>query len=196
MPSDLVAIDVALLPPPEVAEQAIRLSAALPAGHSKGLRLGGDYRPHITLTQQFVRANELAEVEAHIAAVLQERSALTLRVRGGARGATSVSMDVEPTPAITDLHHRLMDALRGLERPDGGRGAFIGGDARLRDVAWVAGFRVSSSFRHYNPHITLGHATRPPAIEPFEFVCDTVALCHLGRFCSCRHVFRQWTLPR
>lgn len=84
--------------------------------------------------------------------------------------------------------------LRGLERPNagGGTGAFFGNDARLRDALWVTGYRLKSSFHHFEPHITLGHASKPPAIEPFLFEADTVALCHLGRFCTCRSAIRTW----
>ena len=54
-----VAIDVAILPPAYVSARAAALSAALPAGESQGLRLGGDCLPHITLTQQFVLSESL-----------------------------------------------------------------------------------------------------------------------------------------
>jgi hypothetical protein len=61
-------------------------------------------------------------------------------------------------------------------------------------VFWVAGYRLKSSFHLFEPHITLGHGSAPPPIEPFGFDADTVAVCHLGRFCTCRTVLRQWTL--
>ena len=63
-----------------------------------------------------------------------------------------------------------------------------------RDVQWVTGYRTSSSGPSFQPHITLGHAVRPPAIEPFDFEATTVAACHLGRFCSCRRVLRTYDL--
>ena len=113
---------------------------------------------------------------------------------GGGQGTNSVWMEVEKTPALIQLHEELMEALRGLERPDGGTGAFFDPDARVRDVLWVAGYRLKSSFHHYTPHITLGHGTEPPTIEPMSFEADTVAACHLGKFCTCRQILRQWTL--
>jgi hypothetical protein len=64
----------------------------------------------------------------------------------------------------------------------------------LRDVLWVTGYRLKSGFHHYTPHITLGHGTEPPAIEPSGFEADTVAVCHLGKFCTCRQVLREWRL--
>ena len=103
-------------------------------------------------------------------------------------------MAIELTPPLMTLHEQLMEALRGHERPDGGTSAFVEDEGRLRDVLWVAGYRLKSSFHHYAPHITLGHGARPPAIEPLTFEASTVAVCHLGRFCTCRRVIRRWTL--
>jgi hypothetical protein len=60
----------------------------------------------------------------------------------------------------------------------------------------VSGFRRKSSFRAFNPHITLGHGKRAPVVEPFAFDATTIAACHLGRFCTCRQVLRAWELKR
>ena len=191
---DLIAIDVALLPPPPVSARAIDLSALLPAGDDEGFRLDAEHRPHITLTQQFVRVNELEQALARVDDVLRDQPKLTLSVTGGGQGSSSVWMAVERTPAIADLHERVMEALRGLERADGGQGAFVDSDARVRDALWVAGYRLKSSFGSYTPHITLGHGQEPPWIEPFSFEATTAAVCQLGKFCTCRRVLRQWEL--
>jgi len=59
---------------------------------------------------------------------------------------------------------------------------------------WVTGFRLKSAFGAFTPHITLGHGEHLPEIEPFEFEATTIAACHLGRFCTCRKVLREWRL--
>jgi hypothetical protein len=192
--SGLIALDAAILPPPDVSAKAIALSAALPEEDFQGLRLDGSHLPHVTLMQLFARADELDEVLARVDDVVRDAAPLGLRVGGGGHGASSVSMTIDVTPPLMAMHERLMEALRGLERPDGGTSAFFDEDGRMRDVLWVAGYRLKSSFHHFAPHITLGHGSRPPDIEPFTFVADTVAVCHLGRFCTCRRVLRQWTL--
>lgn len=192
--SELAALDVALLPPHDVAAKAVAISAALPEEDFQGLRLDEAHLPHVTLTQLFARVNELDEVMARVDEVLDGAPPMTLHVTGGAHGAGSVSMAIELSPPLMALHERLMEALRGLERPDGGTAAFFEEEGRLRDVLWVAGYRLKSSFHHFAPHITLGHGARPPAIEPFRFEATTVAVCHLGRFCTCRRVIRAWTL--
>jgi 2'-5' RNA ligase len=190
----LVALDVALLPPADVADKAIALSNALGGGGGDRLRLDPEHLPHVTLAQLFVREPELHEALDRVAATVDGVAPLALRVTGGGQGSSAVWMAIEPSAPLVDLHHALMAALRGFERAGGGPAAFFGGDARPGDVLWVSSYRLKAAFGAYQPHITLGHAPAPPAIEPFTFTTTLVAACHLGRFCSCRRIFRSWTL--
>jgi len=192
--SALLALDVALLLPPDARQRAMTISASLPPKESHGFRLDADHFPHVTLTQLFVRADEADAALDRIDDTLRGQQPFGIRVTGGGKGHSSVWMAVERTDAIASLHERLLEALRGLERPGGTAAAFFEGDARVGDVAWVTGYRLTSSLSAYNPHVTLGYAANPPAIEPFAFEATTVAACHLGRFCSCRHVLRSWDL--
>ena len=192
--SKLLALDVAILPPADVGQRAMQLSAALPADESQGLRLDEEQLPHITLTQQFVRVDELDAICERVDETLRGQPPLTLHVTGGGKSASSVWMAVECTAAISQLHERLMETLRGFERPGGGPAAFFEGGARAGDVVWVTGYRRTSSLRAYTPHITLGHASEPPRIDPCTFEATTVAACHLGGFCTCRRLLRSWEL--
>lgn len=199
----LVAVDVAILPPPDVVARAIALSAALPARHPgrgagpaepERLRLDGGHLPHVTLTQHYIREKELALAFSHVDAVLAIQRPLRIVITGGGRSRHTLWMSVERTPELLDLHERMMEALHGVERQEGGPHAFFDGNGRLRDVLWVAGFRLQASASAFAPHITLGHGAEAPDIEPFAFDAATVAACHLGRFCTCRRVLRSWTL--
>jgi 2'-5' RNA ligase len=191
----LIALDIAILPPDEVARRATELSASLPRGESQGLLLGPDYLPHITLVQLFADTSETSTLLTHVEDIVRDRSPLNLRVSGGGRtGASSVWMEIESAPALIDLHQRLLEATQPFECAGGDASAFFCGDARARDVRWVAQYRETSSGRWFQPHITLGHASHSPVIEPFDFTATRVAACHLGRFCSCRRVLRAFHL--
>jgi len=193
--SDLLALDVAILPPAEVRDRAIALNAALPAADFQGLRLDEAHPPHVTLTQQFVRTADLDRAFERLDRVLRGHPPLTLPVTGGGKTFSSaVWMAIAPTDALTSLHERLMEALKDFEHVGGGSAPFVDGNPRMGDIAWVNGYRLQSSFLAWNPHITLGHASEPPVIEPFTFEATTVAACHLGRFCTCQRVLREWEL--
>lgn len=193
----MIAIDIAILPPADVSARAIALSAALPADESQGLRLGVDRLPHITLTQQFVPSESLDPLLAQIDRLVRNFEPVPLRVTGGGKGSSGLSsvwMTIERTPALANLHAQLLQAAEPFEVTTGDAAAVFGGDARDRDVRWVRAFRRESSFDRFTPHITLGHASEPPTVEPMEFVATTIAVCHLGRFCACRKIFRAWDL--
>ena len=192
--SSLLAVDLAILPPSDVSQRAVDASARLPDRESLGLRLDGEHLPHVTLTQQFVRVDDLDAVLTQVGGRLQGQPPLTLRITGGGQGHRSVWMAIERSAELVSLHERLMDALEPFERAGEDPAAFLGGDARPEDLAWVSGYRLKSSFRAFAPHITLGHAHEPPRITPATFVATTVAACHLGRFCTCRRVLRRWEL--
>ncbi len=190
----VLAVDVAILPPPAVSERAIALSAALPVHESHGLLLGPDRLPHITLTQQFVPAAALDAAIVQVDHVVRRHPPPHLRVTGGGKGRNSVWMSIERAPELVALHERLLHATEALEVATGDAAAFLGDDARDRDVRWVREFRRESSFDRFTPHITIGHASAPPFVEPFDFMATRIAVCHLGRFCTCRRVIRAWDL--
>jgi 2'-5' RNA ligase len=192
----LIALDVAILLPPDVAARAIALSAALPHDDAHGLRLDDEHLPHITLTQQFVREDEFDTACDHVDAALRDHPPARVVAAGAAKEGHTIWITIERTPEVMGLHERLMEGLRGLERPEGTPSAFFDDDARLADVLWVSGFRLKSSFGAFKPHITLGHGDQPPSIEPFHFDATAVAACHLGRHCTCRRVLRSWKLGR
>ena len=192
--STLLALDVAVLLPAPVAARAMALSGALSAEASKGLRLDAAHLPHVTLTQQFVAIDELDRVWQHIDVLLRAQAPLRVHATGAERSRDTVWIAIERSPELFSLHRRLMEALHPFERAGGTVAAFAGGDARHHDVAWVEGYRSNSSADAFAPHITLGHAAEAPLVESFDFDATTVAACHLGRFCTCGHVLRRWTL--
>jgi 2'-5' RNA ligase len=192
----LVAVDVAILPPPDVMARAIACSAALPRNGSDRLQLDAAHLPHITLTQQFVRHDEIDGVYAEIDDVLDAQLPLRILITGGGQSGNTLWMVVERTPELLDLHERLMNALKHLERTGGGQHTFLDGTGRVADVRWVGGFRQRAAYGAFTPHITLGHGAQPPGVEPMEFDATSIAACHLGRFCTCCRVLRAWELTR
>ena len=81
--STLIALDIAILPPPDVGQRAVHWSATLPGEESQGLRLDADHRPHITLTQQFVRMDELDAMFERVDEALRGQPPLIIHVTGG-----------------------------------------------------------------------------------------------------------------
>jgi hypothetical protein len=196
MSSDLIAIDVALLLPDEANARAEAVNAKLYEPSEEGFQFDDTHLPHLTLVQQFCTQTHLPLIHDAVNAVLNGRRSLVLRVSGIKALTTSVQFAVEPTLELQQLHEDLMDALAPLAEPSGDENAFVHQDEppRLRDVEWVTNFRAQASFENYSPHITLGKGERPETVEPFSFTANRLAVCRLGRFCTCRVVLREWRL--
>ena len=190
-----IAIDVAVLLPTHTRAVVARLNARVDIAVGDGFRFDATHHPHVTLGQHFVNTNRITAVHARVATVLSGLPPLDLGVTGARRGRTSQALVVAPTPALQRVHERLMDALAPYEVL-GGAAAFQHDDAppRETDVAWVTRFRTDSSYARFDPHITVGIGPDPITVDPFTFTTREIAVCRLGRWCTCRDQLAHWTL--
>ena len=195
MPGSLLAVGVALLLPPEAQQVVARLNARLTAPPA-GFRFDADHLPHITLAQQFVPATDLPLVADEVGRVLASAAPLALTAGGFASSGLTTSLVVDATQPLATLHARLMDRLAPFDMTAGGADAFIR-DAeppRARDVEWVTRFRTAAAYASFEPHVTLGAGALDAPAPALEFEAAHVAICRLGRFCTCRRVLASWTL--
>ncbi len=197
MPGSLLAVDVALLLPPAAQEVVALLNAQL-AGPPDGFRFDAGHLPHVTLVQQFVPAADLPLAAAETGAVLAAFAPLTLAAERLASSGPTTSLVLGATEPLADLHRRLMDRLAPFDMAAGGADAFVTDDAppRQRDVEWVTRFRTAAAYGAFEPHVTLGAGLLDAPAPGLEFTAARVALCRLGRFCTCRQVLASWTLGK
>lgn len=195
VPDALLALDVALLLPPAATATVGRLNARL-AGPPAGFRFDATHLPHVSLVQQFSPVSDLGEVTGQVAAVLARAAPLRLTAVRLDAGDSTTSLALDPTRELAELHAALMDRLAAFDVAAGDERAFVddGAPPRSRDIAWVTRFRTAAAYRQFQPHVTLGVGALdgpPPALA---FDAATVALCHLGRFCTCRRTLASWAL--
>ena len=194
----LLALDVALLPPAACRPRLAALNAALDPP-PRGFRFDDTHLPHVTLAQQFVAADRLDDLARRLADLVRAAAPLRLRSAGLSRGRTTSSLRLAPTAALTRLHAGVMEALLPFEAGPGDASAFHsnGEPPRPADLEWVTRFREQAAHADFDPHITLGVGAAPGAAAALDAVADRIALCHLGRYCTCRRVLAEWTLtPR
>jgi 2'-5' RNA ligase len=195
-PRSIVAIDVAILVPETVGERATALSLALAGDRVDALRLDATHLPHITLAQQFIEAARLDDLRDELDRLLRHEPPLLLHSAGADADHGTVFLAIDPHPDLQRLHEAVMDVLEPFESPSGGGEAFRrdGETIRSQDIDWVRSYRERSAYAHYRPHITVGHGAVPAAVAPADFRADRIAMCELGRYCSCRLVLAGWHL--
>ena len=191
--NSLIAIDLALVPPERVQERARRINQELVEG---GLQLDTTHVPHLTLAQCFVWRASLPMLIERLSLEWRSAAAVPITALALVEQESTVTFLLDRTPELLELHVRLMEALRGWEEEGGDASAFYseGEPARDKDVDWVANFRTAASYRKFIPHITLGFGRSLARSEPFHFLANQLGLFHLGRFCSCRALLKEWRL--
>ena len=190
-----IAIDVAILLPAAARSVLERLNAVCTLSPDRGFRFDATHHPHITLGQRFVDVDGVDALRADLAPILTRQSPLDLLVTGVRTGRTAQAAVVAPTPALQRLHEQVVGVLTRHEVTGIGD-AFQVDDhpARDADVRWVTRFRRDSAFGRFDPHITIGIGTEPATVAPWRFTANEVAICRLGRFCTCRDRLARWRL--
>lgn len=191
-----IAVDVALLLPPELNERVKAWNAAVWAQGQEGFLFDATRLPHITLFQLAIEAVQQDELCERVAAVASKHQALDLRAPEILQTSSSVQLVVERHARLKELHEELVECLSDLALDEVAPAAFFRPDVepRERDQAWVRRFREDSSHELFEPHVTVGKGPAPLLAAPLSFRASRLAVCQLGRFCTCRRIFQEWGL--
>ena len=193
------AIDIALLLPDSLGRSLTALNRTL-RPPPDGFRFDSTHLPHLTLVQQFARQQDLEAIAGVVGDIVRHQAPLALATTHMSRAHVSSTLGVGLTGALATLHRRLMECLEPFcdetNRNDRQHAFWTDGDEppRPADIEWVATFREQSALQRFDPHITIGAGALAARVTPTPFVATQLALCQLGRFCTCRRVLQAWTL--
>ena len=195
--SRTIALDVALLLPPESVADITQLSARL-SSPPEGFQFDSSHFPHLTLAQQFVLNSDLNVILKKLRHLANQYAPIKLSSSGLVASGTTISLRILPSEQLFELHKKIMGHLEAhITQPGDAQGFFPGGEsARQTDVAWVNNFRDHHSGFRFEPHITVGKGTLHGQHTTLVCSTSTLAACHLSRFCTCRHVFESWSLTK
>jgi len=193
--TELLAVDIVLLPPAEVSRRAIAASRRL----ASALRLGPGRLPHLTLAMACIESDALPAVAALLRAIASRRPALEITLEGtiGVPGPAHVSVwyAARRTRALMALHRDCMKALSPHRRkrvPAAAFAAAPGEPVSPSALRWVRRFEEEAAFERYRPHITLGYGRPgPDSAFPSTFPGRRLALCHLGNHCTCVRILTE-----
>lgn len=196
-----VAIDIALLLPTGLRQTLTALNRTL-RPPPNGFSFDSTHLPHLTVVQQFAQRSDLEAITEIAGEILAQQTPLQLVTTDVSRAHVSSTLGIGVTPELQLLHRRLMEGLEPFGPSDDRASVENGPDAfwndgetpRRADIEWVAQFREQSAFERFDPHVTIGTGALTAQVDPIPFVVTEVALCHLGRFCTCRRILSAWTL--
>jgi 2'-5' RNA ligase len=195
-----IAIDIVLLPPLDVWELAISLNRHMIARtDDKKVVLGKENCiPHISLCMAGIRYEDLGKVRDIIDKIHKSLLPLEITIQGISTVTTNTGdivsgIDIELTPPLQQFHRTVMDSLAPFALEEITPEMLFQTEERAEFIIeYIANFPKASAYSRYSPHITLGYGSigneRDRIQLPLQFVCDTVALCHIGEYGVCSQI--------
>ncbi len=210
--SNLVtAIDIALEPDATMMQRARADNARLLKSFPKGFSLDATHHPHISMSQEFVRTEDLDKVYAAADAVFSSEKPTTWTLKAfkyyyiPAPPMGVAGIVIEPTEDLHRLQDKLVKAIEPYTVKTATPVAFFsedgGRDIQSELISYVENFVRDAAGKRFNPHVTIGVATetylKQMLAEPFPsftFSPAGASVYQLGTFGTARKELKALTL--
>jgi 2'-5' RNA ligase len=199
---DLVAVDVILLLPDRIRDEALRINRTLSImDDEEKIRLGMENNlPHISIAMATVKSADLPAIGADLHRIVGESLPLALTISGisvyrSSSGSGISSFIIEQSEDLLALHERVMRSLSPYVHGDVDSEMFAaspGEHVAESTLRYVQGFSKDAAFARYSPHVTLGYGevNEESALGtyPLHFTASRAGLCHVGNHGTCRRL--------
>jgi len=194
-PQNKIAIDIVLLPDEPMTNRAVEVSERQSQKFNDKIVLHKEKcLPHISLAMGAIEENDLPEVNRILQEIASQFSLFKLTAdsyRGNKipSGETVSEFTVEKTSDLQTLHEMVMTKLKPFLSYDISVDmVFSPPTVEEITLYWIKNYAEKSSFENFKPHITVGFGELGDVSAPIAFTASTLALCHLGNYCTCRKV--------
>jgi len=196
-----IAVDVVLLPPERIMDEAIEANRELLKHCPNKIVLDKERcLPHISLAMGCIEEANIAGIEKILQCIAANHSPGPLYAEAIQNGENAKNekvsiLQLRKTKQLQSLHEVVMRELRPYFSYNVSANSVLSPPAADEaTLLWIRNYPEKSSFENFNPHITLGYGH----IESFsfhpEFTAPKLALCHLGNHCTCRKILISTTL--
>jgi hypothetical protein len=207
----IIAVDILLEPDARMLEHAEANNARLLKAYPNGFALDAAHRPHITMLQRFVRAEDLDKMYAAIGNVLDSANVTAMNLVASryyyapGPGVGVAGICATPTPELLRLQADVIAAAAPFTVGTGTIAAFTAPhDNPALDgllIEYVSAFVPKYSGANFNPHVSTGVASREyldaMLAEPFEsfpFSPAGAAVYQLGPFGTAAKKLKEFDL--
>ena len=192
----MIACDVVILPPDEVMAKAVRMNRELSGRTDNEIVLDPEKcLPHITVAMGCFQDSDLSGINSVLFAIAADFDPLTLSAEPSEENAHWIN--IRKDGELKLLHEAVMRFTAPFFSYTPEKYMFSREEGEgINEVTldYVSGFSSGSSLKNYKPHITVQSGRARIDMEPFEFISDKLALCHLGNFCTCRKIISTYRL--
>jgi 2'-5' RNA ligase len=147
-----LAIDIVLLPPSDIMDQAIAINKQFP---NDPIQLNKtDCLPHISLCMGVAQEEDLAKIEEIINETIREFSPLSLTIENINKQYSSFY--IKHNEQLQRLHEKIMENFAAYLSYDADTTMFYSPPTVVeKTLYWVTTYKETSSRDKYHPHITL-----------------------------------------
>jgi len=190
-----IAVDVVLLLPEEVTNQAIETNKRLLTQYSNPIILDKENcLPHISLAMGCIDKHDIPNIEKILQTVALKHNPGQLNIRKinistNSFGEKVSAFEVEKTEKLLSLHEKIMRRMSPYFSYDVTAEMVLSPPAASEStLLWIKSYAEKSAFENFFPHITIGYGQLEEFPFSAEFTASKLALCHLGNHCTCRKV--------
>lgn len=196
-----LAIDIVLLPSKEMMEHAIAVNKKLLQQNPPKIVLNKtSCLPHISLLMGCIANKDLPLVAEIIAGLAHTEAAFQLEIAEARAdlmpdGKKVTVLNVAPDKRLQHLHENLINQLQAFLSYDTTPGMLYSPpEVEEISLPFINNYLKKSSFQNFSPHITAGIGVYTDGDFPVSFTAPTIAVCHLGNYCTCRKVLYAFPL--
>ena len=190
-----IAIAVVLLPDNLMTEWAIEISKLQSKKFNEKILLNGkNCLPHISLAMGVMESEKLPEAEKilkTIASIFKKFDLVADAYHGSEipSGDIVSEFTIEKASELQSLHESILAKLEPFLSYDVSIDMVYSPPA-VEEITfhWIKNYKNNSSFEKFDPHITIGFGEVGGVRTPISFTASTLALCHLGNYCTCRKI--------
>jgi hypothetical protein len=190
------AIDIVLLPSKEFMNTVIGLNRKLTGTPQKIQLHPFTCYPHISLAMGVMEEGRFANISKELKEIAgsdipRTCTAISLREDANPSGEIITSLEVERTRTLLNIHGDAMEIVQ----------KYCSYDADLDSLypkpppeevtfRWINSYPTEFAYEKFWPHITLGTGMLNEGIDifPAAFEIESLSLCHLGNYCTCREI--------
>ena len=194
-----LAIDVAILPPDEIMDLAVKLNQELLKRVESDLVLNKENcLPHITVAMGIVDESNLKEVFDKVEKISSSFLPLELIIDAAEtyerpNKPPMSGLRIAKIQVLQSLHESVIKELKPLFSYDAKVEHFYQPPIMTKlGEYWLAGTPYKKILENYEPHLTLGHGTGLSLETPIKFTASRLAVCHLGKNSTCRKILTEW----
>jgi 2'-5' RNA ligase len=192
----MYALDLALIPPIEVIERAISISAGLESSKIKLNKF--NMIPHISLSMAAIDLNRSYKVLDKLEDLASKTKELKVTIQGNYQAEVLskpvCGWAIVHNDDLLELHEKAHKLLRAYHDDDFGLDAFAEADLVLPiSKSIVEDYDLKYATSNYQAHLTLGFGQYNQQ-EEFSFMVNNMSLYQLGNFCTCNKLISRFGL--